>query len=80
VLRRRVTVPCLADALRAALVAALFGARPLALALVCADRVRVVVRRRLAVLRAPDALRRDLAAWFWLVAILDGPPRRGIVP
>jgi hypothetical protein len=73
VLRRRVAVPRFADALRCALAAALRGARPFLLALVCA--LRLVVRRRLAALRAPDARRRGLAADVCVVAILDGPPR-----
>jgi hypothetical protein len=56
-----VAVPRLADALRAARAAAVLGARPLMLALVCARRL-LVLRRRVAALRAPDALRRGLAA------------------
>jgi hypothetical protein len=70
VLRRRVAVPRFADALRAACVAALFGARPLVLALVCARRLEVL-RRRFAALREPDALRRELAG-VGVVAILGG--------
>jgi hypothetical protein len=67
--RRRVAVPRFAEALRAALAAAVFGARPLLAALVCARRLPVL-RRRFAALRAPDALLRDLAVDVGVVAIL----------
>jgi hypothetical protein len=79
VLRRRVAVPRFAEALRAARAAAVLGARPLLLGLVVGRRLLVVLRRRFAALRAPDALRRDFPAVEGVVAIL-GVASSGILP
>jgi hypothetical protein len=79
VLRRLVAVPRFAEALRAARAAAVCGARPLLLGLLVVRRLLVVLRRRFAALRAPDALRRDFPADEGVVAIL-GVASSGILP
>jgi hypothetical protein len=80
VLRRVVAAPRLADALRCALPAAVWGRLPLLRADAVVPRLAAVVRRlevvlRLEALRALEALRRGLVPFLWVVAILVGPPR-----